>query len=111
MATANATVSPTISTVSSITDRVAHALAVELADPASRTAARQLDSLSTVDPARLDTHGRLAGTLATANAELLAAKGLPAGSARLLQVRLGDRTMIDALRRGDTPLVAATPSD
>jgi hypothetical protein len=109
---ANATTAPAeISTVTTITDRVAHALTVELADPASRTAARRLDSLSALDPATLDAHGRLAGTLATANAELLTAKGLPAGSARLLQVRLGHRTMIDALRRGDTPLVAATPSD
>ncbi|EWC58676.1 hypothetical protein UO65_6030 [Actinokineospora spheciospongiae] len=93
--------------VGRITDRVAHALAVELGESGARPAL----GTAPADPRVLDRRGRLAPTLAAANADVLTAKGLPAGSADLLRVRLGDAGMAVALRDGVAPLVAAAPND
>jgi len=108
--TAN-TVSATPNTVSEITDGVARALSAELLDPSVRANLVQLAPVTAVDTARLDIRGRLVGTIDRADTDLLTVKGLPAGSARLLQARLGTQAMADELRHGATPLVAATPSD
>lgn len=115
--TAEATPTPSVqasatgSAVHPITDRLARALAVELANPTTRLSLTRLSSLAPLDPSALDPGGRLAATLGQANTELLAAKGLPAGSANLLRIRLGHQSMLEPLRRGAAPVVAATPDD
>jgi hypothetical protein len=101
----------TPNTVFEISDGLARALSVELADNAVRNNAAKLAPVTPVDASALDVRGRLGAAITKANAGLLAAKGLPAGSARLAQVRLADRGMVAPLRGGAVPLVAATPND
>jgi hypothetical protein len=97
------------STVPQITNRLAQALSADLTRHQVRADLAELAPLTPIDPVELDPG--LAGTIDQANAELLAAKGLPAGSARLARVRLGHASMVEPLRRGVPPLVAATPDD
>jgi hypothetical protein len=96
-------------TVPDITDRLAHALSVELANSAVRDNLVRVAPLSQIDPSFLGT--RLTSTISKANADVLAAKGLPVGSARLMRVRLAHDSMVAPLRRGVAPLVAAAPND
>ncbi|TCO64358.1 DUF3103 family protein [Actinocrispum wychmicini] len=98
-------------TISGITDGLARALAGELTDHTVRDTLTKLAPVTPVDVRALDVRGRLGAVIDKANADLLAAKGLPAGAARLSEVRLGSPTMVNALRQGVTPLVAATPND
>jgi hypothetical protein len=98
-------------TVSQISDRLAQALSAELTDNTVRENLAALAPITPVDLTALDVRGRLAAMITKANADLLAAKGLPAGSARLARARLGHESMVAPLRRGVTPLVAATPTD
>ncbi len=98
-------------TVSEISDGLARALSAELTNNAVRNALTKLAPVTPVDAAALDVRSRLGATITKANADLLAVKGLPAGSARLAQIRLGDESMVAPLRAGAAPLVAATPND
>lgn len=98
-------------TVSEINDGLAHSLATELTDRATHDALAKLAPTTPVDTSALDVHGHLRAVIDKANADLLAVKGLPAGAGRLSEVRLGAQSMVDALRQGVTPLVAATPND
>jgi hypothetical protein len=109
--TAVAAPESTPNTVSKISDGLARALSVELTDRAVRDNLAKIAPVTPIDTSALDVRGRLGTTIAKANADLLALKGLPAGAARLSEVRLGDKSMVDSLRRGVAPLVAATPSD
>jgi hypothetical protein len=98
-------------TVMRISDRLAHAISVELTDKAVRDSVAGLAPLDGIDPQKIDARGRLGATIARANAELLTAKGLPAGSAKLARLRLAHESMVAPLRSGAAPLVAATPND
>ena len=109
--TAVATPESPPNTVSKISDGLARALSVELTDRAVRDNLAKIAPVTPVDTGALDVRGRLGSVIAKADADLLALKGLPAGAARLSQVRLGDKSMVDALRHGVAPLVATTPND
>ncbi|WP_051794309.1 DUF3103 family protein [Kibdelosporangium aridum] len=97
--------------VSEITDSLARTISVELTDKDARHALTKMAPLDAVDPSSLDVHGRLTRPLATANADLLTAKGLPAGSARLARIRLAHDSMVSQLRSGAAPMMAAAPND
>jgi len=93
--------------IASVTDRVAHAIAAD-------AGGAKLLAAAAAKPANLAaTHGSAAldSTVRTANSAVLTAKGLPAKTGSLLQVRLADKSMLAALRRGEAPLVASAPSD
>ncbi|MCX4388779.1 DUF3103 domain-containing protein [Micromonospora peucetia] len=64
-----------------------------------------------VDLLATSVNGRLAGDLRAANQRLLIAKGLPGGTGSLLRLRLAHPDMRAALARGESPLVAAAPTD
>lgn len=53
----------------------------------------------------------LRSTVASSNSAILAAKGLPASTGNVLQVRLANPRARAALARGVQPLIAAEPSD
>jgi hypothetical protein len=93
--------------IASVTDRVAHAIA------ADQGGAKLLTSAAAKPVNLAAAHGTAAldATVRTANTDVLSAKGLPAKTASLLQVRLADPSMLPALRRGEAPLVASAPSD
>ncbi|WP_156757184.1 DUF3103 family protein [Actinokineospora pegani] len=96
---------PAAGPVGQITDRVARAIAVEVGHgPVPAVGTDGVD-------ARSVGAGAVRRAVDRANADLLAAKGLPAGSADLLRVRLGDSGMAAALAGGEKPLVAAVPDD
>jgi DUF3103 family protein len=93
--------------IAAITDRVAHDVAVDAGS------AKLLDAAATkpVDLASADKTAALDTSVARADRQVLAAKGIPGTDASLLQVRLADPSMLPALRRGEAPLVASAPSD
>src|SRR3954469_7287890 len=95
------------SSIASVTDRVAHAIATDAgsAKLLGSAAAKPVNLAATHGSAALD------ATVRTANSAVLSAKGLPAKTGALLQVRLADPSMLAALRRGEAPLVASAPSD
>ncbi|MCE7009433.1 DUF3103 domain-containing protein [Kibdelosporangium philippinense] len=97
--------------VSEITDSLARTISAELTDDRVRNTLVELAPLDAVDPSSLDINGRLTRPLATANADLLAAKGLPAGAARLAKIRLAHDSMVKQLRAGAAPVIAAAPND
>lgn len=108
---ARAVAEPAVAGVRSITDAAAADLAAGLADAPLRARLVRDVLGGEVDLARVALPRSLAEKVAAANRDLLSAKGLPAGSASLLRVRLGHQDMAAALRRGAIPLVAAVPGD
>ncbi len=96
---------PPAGSVAAATDRLAHELATNGSAGVLSAAAARPVSLT----ARGDT--ALDAAVRRANREVLAAKGLPAQGTPLLRLRLAQPAMAAALRRGETPLVAAAPSD
>jgi hypothetical protein len=98
---------PPADSIAAVTDRVAHAIAADAggAKLLAGAAAKPVGLAAAHGSAALD------ATVRTADSDVLAAKGLPAKTAPLLQVRLADPSMLAALRRGAAPLVASAPSD
>jgi hypothetical protein len=96
---------PPPGSVAAITDRLAHELATNGGAGMLSAAAARPVSLAARGGTALDAAVR------TANREVLAAKGLPADGTSLLRLRLAQPAMAAALRRGETPLVAAAPAD
>lgn len=97
---------PTPTTVGSITNQLARQLA-ESTESGLFSAA----SSSAVALSRAPGDASLDKAIREANARVLALKGLPADGPALLQLRLADPSMRAALRRGESPLVAAAQSD
>lgn len=98
---------PPHNSIAAVTDRVAHAIAADAGGATLLTAA----AAKPVNLAAAHGSAALDATVRTANSAVLSAKGLPAKTASLLQVRLADPSMLAALRRGEAPLVASAPSD
>jgi hypothetical protein len=91
-----------------VLDRLAAGLSV--AAPALTAAILAADAEGVgLDRVALD--AKLAATIAAANREVLVGKGLAHTGAMLLRVRLAHPDMRDALRRGEAPVLAATPND
>ncbi len=103
--------SPTTSGVSAITDQVAQDLAAAMARPAIQKRVVKAALTGVVDLANVEPRSTFARGAATANHAVLTAKGLPASSGSLLQLRLATPGMENSLRRGAAPLVAAAPTD
>lgn len=97
--------------VTEVTDRLAAQLTGRYAAEAKRFGLFPTTAEHAVNLADAPADSALGRAVRAANREVLAAKGLPADSAPLLTVRLADPSMVDALRRGVTPLVASSPSD
>ncbi|MGW0432837.1 DUF3103 family protein [Micromonospora sp. NPDC003197] len=102
---------PTAGQVFSITDRIARDVASTLANPSARQRIVPAVAQASLDLATIEPGTTLAAAIRTANQEVLAAKGLPSTSGSLLQLRVADPQMGDALAQGITPLVAAVPND
>jgi hypothetical protein len=97
---------PPDDSVAAVTDRLAKELATDAgAGLFSAAAAKPVNLAATNGGQALDAAVR------RANREVLVAKGLPADSPSLLQLRLAQPGMRAAVRRGDAPLVATAPSD
>lgn len=94
--------------VSSITDGLARQLASSFT---SKAMVERVASAGSVDLLSLPMSPQLSSTVYAANQAVLLAKGLPADSGSLLQLRLAHPDMRAALTRGEVPLVAATPTD
>ncbi len=96
--------------VAGATDTLARQLAESLSAP---TVAALLTDAATrpVNLSRVTVTPSLAAAIHAANAQVLAAKGLPADSGGLLRIRLAASGMRTALARGEAPLIAATPTD
>jgi len=92
--------------VAAITDQLAQHLAPSMGSALfAAAAANGAVALSHSADSALDKE------IQDANQAVLAAKGLPADGPALLQLRLADPGMRAALRRGESPLVAAAQSD
>ena len=98
-------------TVFAITDTLARQLASALADDARRAGLFSAAADGPVDLSALDAGPALDRAVQRADRAVLAAKGLPADGASLLQLRLAHPDMRAALGRGEAPLVAAAPTD
>ena len=98
-------------TVATVTDRLARQLASPLADGARRAGLLAAATRGPVDLSAVDAGSALATAVRQANHAVLAAKGLPAGTTSLLQLRLAHPDMLPALHRGEAPIVAAAPTD
>ena len=103
------TAAPTAS-VYSTTDRLARQLAGQLHSHANRERVLSAAASGAFDLTAVALGPTFARSARLADDAVNAAKGLPAG-VPLLQARLADPSMLTALRRGVTPLVAATPTD
>jgi hypothetical protein len=105
------------SAVTTAQDQAAHAVARSLADGTWRArlqhAALASQEVAVTALAQQDGPSRLTDTLAAADQRIAAAKGLDAvGAGSLLRLRLGDKSMRDALKAGAAPWVApATVAD
>jgi hypothetical protein len=99
------------SQVFAVTDRLAGRIAGALADRTVRDRTRSAVTSGAADLLKLESGTSLDQATRAANQAVLAAKGLPATSGSLLQVRLADPGMRAALARGEVPLVAAAPTD
>ncbi|MFE8008701.1 DUF3103 family protein [Streptomyces sp. NPDC057418] len=104
--------------VAGIEDATARTLAASLADPAwnrqVRSAALAADSVDLRALTSRSTTARgksLAASIATADRGVATAKGLGGDTGSLLRVGLAHPSMEARLARGETPLVAAAPSD
>lgn len=95
------------STVYAITDQLARRLATSIGDATVVAATRAPVDLLSADVRGAD----LLAAARDANEAVLAAKGLPAGAASLLRLRLAHPDMSAALASGVAPLVAAAPTD
>ncbi|MFP8903146.1 DUF3103 family protein [Streptomyces atacamensis] len=105
-------------TVAAIEDGAARSLAATLSDPAWRTRVREAaltsDEVGLGDLVGKDPSQAAKGfgsVVADADRELAEAKGLGTKTGPLLQLRLADESMREALRAGAEPLVAAAPAD
>jgi hypothetical protein len=98
-------------TVSAVTDRLARQLAAPLAGAAARAGVFAAAADAAVDLSQFDAGPAFAQAVQQANSAVLTAKGLPAATGSLLQLRLAHPDMKAALARGETPLVAAAPAD
>jgi len=98
-------------TVAAITDVLARQLASPLAGDARRAGLFAAAADGPVDLSGLAGSPALDAAVRLANRAVLAAKGLPAEGASLLQLRLAHPDMRAALHRGAAPLVAAAPTD
>lgn len=99
-------------TVYSITDRLAQQLASTLADDAQQAGLFTTAAANgAVELSGLAGSPALDRAVQQANRAVLAAKGLPANGTPLLQLRLAHEDMRAAFASGDTPLVAAAPTD
>ena len=97
--------------IASVTDGLAKHIATALAD---RQAREQVVTITATRPADLRAirwDARTTHLIETANQAVVRAKGLPVNTDSLLRIRLAQRDMSTALRNGETPLVAATPTD
>ncbi|MFI1394869.1 DUF3103 family protein [Streptomyces sp. NPDC020681] len=110
--------STSLSSTEKIQDRLARQTAASLGDTrwsaqlrsaSLGTAAVDLLRLSERSTARAGL--RMETAAAEANKDLVAAKGLPAGTGSLLRIKLADPSMRAALAKGARPLVAAAASD
>ncbi|GAB3887082.1 hypothetical protein GCM10027612_25320 [Microbispora bryophytorum subsp. camponoti] len=97
--------------VSSATDRLAAQIARALADRKVRDRVVSATASAPADLLALTANTSLARAARTANQDVLAAKGLPANSGSLLQLRVATDAMHTGLSRGEVPLVAAVPTD
>ncbi|HEX6500655.1 MAG TPA: DUF3103 family protein [Micromonosporaceae bacterium] len=97
--------------IASTTDNLARDLARTFADPAIERSLASAVVTAPVDLATVAPGTAFAQRVRAANRTVVAAKGLPSTVGSLLQVRLGDQSMVAALNRGEVPLVAATPTD
>ncbi len=98
-------------TVFTATDHLARQIATDLTDPSVRDRITAAVAAHPADVLALEPGSRLAAQARTANRHVLAAKGLPATSGSMLQLRLANTNSRTALRQGETPLVAAVPTD
>ncbi|MGA8112798.1 MAG: DUF3103 family protein [Actinocatenispora sp.] len=105
------TSSPAPGTVFAATDQLARQVASTLADRTVRDRVTSTVAKSPADVLSLGAGSRLAAQARSANRDVLAAKGLPADSGSLLQLRLANPAARTALRDGQVPLVAAAPTD
>ncbi len=97
--------------VRSIAESTAKDLAAGLGDRGVRSEVVRSALAGDLDLSRAALPRPLAGKVAAANRDLLAAKGLPATTPNLLRLRVGHPDMVPALRGGAAPLVAAVPGD
>lgn len=98
-------------TVSAVTDRLARQLAAPLAGAATRAGVFAAAVDAAVDLSQFAAGPAFDQAVRQANSAVLVAKGLPADTGSLLQLRLGHPDMKAALSRGEAPLVAAAPTD
>lgn len=98
-------------TVATITDRLAKQLAGEFADDARTFRLMPATSERSVHLSDAPANSALGRAVRAADRAVHTAKGLPQDGASLLTVRLADPSMVPALRRGVTPLVASSPND
>ncbi|RGA05393.1 DUF3103 family protein [Microbispora triticiradicis] len=110
-APASSSASAASGTVSAATDRLAAQVASALADRKVRDRAVSATASAPADLLTLTANTGLAQAARTANHAVLAAKGLPANSGSLLQLRVATDAMHAGLSRGEVPLVAAAPTD
>ncbi|WP_200210620.1 DUF3103 family protein [Micromonospora coerulea] len=97
--------------VFSATDRLARQVAGALADPATRDRVVAAVTAGPVDLLTARLNARTDRGAQSANAAVLAAKGLPAATGSVLQLRLGHQDMAAELARTERPLVAAASTD
>ncbi len=97
--------------VSAVTDDLAHRLASAIAKPANRSEVVKAVLDGPADLTSLTLGDGFADAVAAANAAVYRAKGLPMSAASLLRVRLGHPAMGADLGRGAAPLVASAPTD
>lgn len=93
------------------TDRLAREVAGALADPATRDRIVSAVTAGPMDLLAAGLDARADRAVRSANQAVLAAKGLPAATGSVLQLRLGHRDMAAALARAQLPLVAAASTD
>lgn len=98
-------------TVFAATDHLAAQVASALTDREVRNRAVSATASAPADLVALTANTNLAQAALKANQAVLAAKGLPADSGSLLQLRVATDAMHAALSRGEVPLVAAAPTD
>ena len=98
-------------TIATVTDSLARALAHTLRSSTIERRVTAEVSAGPVDLAAIQPNAAFTRSVTVANRAVLAAKGLPADTGSVLQVRLADPAMRAALAEGVQPVVAATPSD
>ncbi|MFE9656466.1 DUF3103 family protein [Micromonospora sp. NPDC006431] len=97
--------------VFSATDRLAREVAAALADSVSRNRVVAAVTAGPVDLLTARLNSRADRAVQSTNRAVLGAKGLPAATGSVLQLRLGHEDMAAALSRAEIPLVAAASTD